>query len=90
VKIDEDRMVGAKELESKTRSAAAGGIPWFGFFDPKTGKPVVTSDGEGGNIGFPAKPDEIAHFVGMLKTVARNMTADDIARLETSLKGEAH
>jgi len=88
VKIDEDRMVGGKELEAKTRPAGSGGIPWFAFIDPKTGKQVATSDGEKGNIGFPAQPEEIAHFVGMVKTVAHNLTAADIAKLEASLKAD--
>jgi thioredoxin-related protein len=88
VKIDEDRMVGGKELEARTRANAKGGIPWFAFIDPRSGSAVATSDAEQGNIGFPAKPEEIAHFAAMLKKAARHITADDIATLEASLKPE--
>jgi thiol-disulfide isomerase/thioredoxin len=90
VKIDEDRMVGGKELEGKTRANAKGGIPWFAFLDPKTGEQVATSDGPKGNVGFPAQPEEIAHFVAMLKKAAPKLSPKEIEALEASLKAEKH
>jgi hypothetical protein len=35
------------------------------------GRKLVTSDGPMGNIGYPAKPEEIAYFVEMLKKAGR-------------------
>ena len=85
IKIDQDRMPGGKELLA-SYGGDKGGIPWFGMMDPATGKLVVTSDGPGGNIGFPAEPEEITHFVSMLKKTARKLTQADIDALAASLK----
>jgi thioredoxin-related protein len=87
VKIDEDRMIGGKDVELKIRKDAQGGIPWFVFLDPH-GKPIIDSNARSGNIGYPATPEEIAHFVVMLKKVARKIDAADIATLETILKAD--
>lgn len=85
VKIDTDRMNGGKDMLTKHVGSKGSGIPWFAFLDGD-GKTLVTSDpGGGGNIGFPAAEPEIAHFEKMLKTSAKNLTADDIAKLTSSL-----
>lgn len=84
VKIDQDRMPGGKDLFARY-NPKPGGIPWTAFIDPETGKAVITSDGPKGNIGFPAAPEEIAHFVEMLKKSARKLTPADITAIETSL-----
>ncbi len=93
VKIDEDRMAEGKEVEHQLRDGKSGGIPWIVFLDGD-GKPLVTSDGPHGNVGFPAKPEEIAHFVGMLNQVKQHLTAEDVAALEASLQpaaaGQSH
>src|SRR5262249_48867721 len=44
VKIDQDRMEGAKEVFARYNASGKGGIPWFVFLDPK-GKTIITSDG---------------------------------------------
>jgi thioredoxin-related protein len=89
VKIDQDRMIGGKDVHAKIRpDFAKGGIPWFAFLD-STGKILVTSDGAKGNIGYPAAPEEIAHFVSMLKKVARSIDSGQIDMLEKALKEEA-
>lgn len=82
-KIDVDRMAGGKDLQAKFK-AESKGIPWFAFLD-RDGKVVVDSDGAQGNVGYPAAPHEIAHFVGMLKTAARRMTPEQIAAIEKEL-----
>lgn len=87
LKIDTDRMVGggdmAKELRAKS-GAKDGGIPWFVLQD-KDGAILATSDAQDGNIGFPVKDEEIAHFVGMLKAARRNLSDEDIEALRKSL-----
>ncbi|CAG0993063.1 hypothetical protein PHYC_02405 [Phycisphaerales bacterium] len=84
-KIDEDRMVGGKDLEKKF-NPKGGGIPWIAFVDGE-GKVLATSDEPGkGNIGFPAQPNEIAHFEAMLKQVKKHLTDSDVAGLVESLK----
>jgi thioredoxin-related protein len=84
VKIDMDRMTGAKEILSRFNPSASGGIPWFVILDAK-GKPIATSDGPKGNIGHPATDEEIAHFVKMLETSKRLLTESDIDTLKKSL-----
>lgn len=89
LKIDIDRMTGGKDLMARLRGSQGGGIPWFAFLD-SSGKPLITSDpGGGGNIGFPAKDDEIAHFEKMLRETAKKISADDIAKLSSSLREQA-
>jgi thiol-disulfide isomerase/thioredoxin len=84
VKIDQDRMTGAKEVCARYNAKGAGGIPWFVMLDAK-GKPVVTSDGPKGNIGFPYEPHEIVHFVKMLQAAKRRITDAEIEELRRSL-----
>ena len=48
----------------------------------------MTSDGPKGNIGYPATPEEIEHFIGMLKKTARKLEPAQIDQIETALKEE--
>jgi thiol:disulfide interchange protein len=84
VKIDIDRMTGAKEVLTRYNADAKGGIPWFVFLDGK-GKEIVNSDGPKGNIGFPGNEDEIAYFVTMLQKGKKRLTEKDVEQLRKSL-----
>ena len=84
VKIDNDRMTGAKEVFVKYNKLAEGGIPWFVIIDP-TGKALATSDAEKSNIGFPYEPNEIEHFVKMLNDTRKRLTDEDVKALKVSL-----
>jgi thiol-disulfide isomerase/thioredoxin len=84
VKIDQDRMTGAKEVLARYHSGDEGGIPWFVFLDAK-GKAIITSDAPKGNVGFPAQDWEIDHFVVMLKKARRRLTDQDIEDLRKTL-----
>lgn len=88
VKIDVDRTIGGKELDETFRESKDGGIPWFAFLDAE-GKVLVTSDGPSGNIGFPVTDEEVAHFIDMLKDATRNLSAQDIDKIEQSLREPA-
>lgn len=88
VKIDMDRMTNAKQVAQRFRKDVEGRIPWFAFLDQE-GKPLATSDGPKVNIGYPAAPEEIAHFVKMLQTSKKNLTDDDITAIEKALKEAA-
>jgi thioredoxin-related protein len=88
VKLDLARMTGADEILERYNRSRAGGVPWFVFLDPK-GSPVVTSDGPKGNIGYPFAPEEIEHFIGMLKKVHRKIEGSQIESIEKALKSEA-
>lgn len=85
VKIDVDRMPGGKEIMAKYRKSHDGSIPWIAVLDAK-GETLCDSNGPDGNIGYPAAPQEIAHFIAMLKATARKMDASDIGKVEKALK----
>lgn len=96
-KIDIERMPGAKQIfENYKKGSEQAGIPWFVFIDPSqvkqgAGGAVITSDAtvtEGvasGNIGFPAAPEEIAHFKAMVLKARAGMTDAEVEALAVSL-----
>jgi thioredoxin-related protein len=87
LKIDIDRMSHGKTVEERYRKSEQGGIPWFAFLDA-TGKVLATSDGPKGNIGFPAAPEEIDHFLGMLTAHTRRISASQIAHVAKTLRAQ--
>jgi thioredoxin-related protein len=84
VKIDVDRMDNGKDV-LETNCKKQGGIPWTVILDAQ-GKALANSDGPKGNIGFPYEPEEIEHFVGMLKQTARKLTAKQIEQVAEGLR----
>lgn len=82
-----DENAGGEELLEKLGGKGSG-IPYYAILDPK-GKVLATSNpnkDKPGNIGYPAAPEEIAHFMGMLKAGAPKLTASDRTAIETWLK----
>jgi thioredoxin-related protein len=88
LKIDVDRMKQAKGVVQRVRKSDEGGIPWFALLDAKASV-LATSDGPKGNIGYPAEPEEIAHFMGALKKATKRISADQLGQIEKSLKDAA-
>jgi thiol-disulfide isomerase/thioredoxin len=84
-KIDVDRTVGGADLLLAARGSEQGGIPWFAFL-AADGSVLATSDGPRGNTGFPAQPEEIAHFQQMLQKAAVKLDAATLGTLIDSLK----
>jgi len=84
VRLDFDRAKGAKDIEKRYIDKEQG-LPWFVFLDGD-GKAIINSTGPQGNTGFPAQPEEIAHFKTMLQTVKKKLTDENIAFLITSLE----
>ena len=83
VKIDNDRMTGAKDIYEAQLKAAGqkeGGIPWFVLLDAD-GKLLAHSTGPKGNTGFPYQPAEVEHFGMMLKAAQKNLSDAEIATL---------
>ena len=87
VKIDSDRYTGGQEMLVKFSGSEKSGIPWFAFLDGE-GKVIADSNTAAGNTGFPSEPSEVAHFSGMLKKAAKNLTKADLAALMDSLKAD--
>jgi thioredoxin-related protein len=86
--IDIDRMTGGKEVQKRYQPATSGGIPWFAILDAQ-GKALATSDGPGGNIGYPGEPEGIDHFLAMMKGQGRRIDATQLGRLRKSLEQAA-
>ena len=78
-------MIGGAELAKELRKGKKGGIPWIVILDGD-GKEQITSDGPEGNIGCPAQPHEIDHFLAMVDATRQHMTADDRAIIERELR----
>src|SRR5688500_6087166 len=55
------------------------GVPFHAFVTPE-GKEIVDSNenGDGGNIGYPAAPNEIAWFMAMVKKAAPKITDAEV------------
>jgi thioredoxin-related protein len=84
-KVDVDRMDHGKEVLATFRKGDSGGIPWFVILDGQ-GKALATSDGPKGNVGYPAQPHEIEHFLAMLKQTARRMGPGQLDQIEAALR----
>jgi thiol-disulfide isomerase/thioredoxin len=61
------------------------GLPYSAFLDAK-GELIVNSKLRGENIGYPAQPEEIGHFLQMMKQAAPKMADSDLKTIETALK----
>lgn len=74
----------------KSLNADKEGIPFYYITDSK-GKSLIDSriKGAGSNIGCPVKPEEIAHFMKMMKTGAPKMTAADATFIQTTFEENA-
>jgi len=84
LKIDVDRMLGAKAIGDKYVDGY-GGVPWIVILD--TGGELVADsfDEEGKNIGSPYADWEIEYFGVMLNEVARTISQAEIEALLESL-----
>ena len=85
VKLDADRDIGAKDIEKRYIDKEQG-LPWFAFLD-ENGKCLIHSTRpDGGNIGHPAQPSELAYFKTMLETVKKQLAENEISFLIQSLE----
>ena len=82
---DTNTNPGATVYEQKYGPAR--GVPFHAFITPE-GKEIVDSNenGDGGNIGYPFAPNEIAWFMAMLKKAAPKMSGEELSVIETKLK----
>lgn len=87
VKIDVDRMTNGKEILAKMRPSDSGGIPWIAILSAD-GKAIATSDGPLGNIGYPGAPEEIDHFLSMLRKSVRQIEPGQLDKIEGALRAE--
>ncbi len=85
LKLDQEKVAGTKEFRAGHGSELSGGIPWYAALDA-TGEVVATSDAKAGNTGYPAKPEEIAWFMGVIKRAAPGMDPAKAAQLEAEVR----
>lgn len=67
------------------------GLPFFAFLDANgtlivNSKPVSNTGAAGGNIGYPAQPEEIDWFVTMIKKAAPKIGEADLKAVESTLR----
>ena len=76
---------GATSYEKKYGPAQ--GVPYHAFIRPD-GNEIVDSkeNGDGGNIGYPFAPNEVAWFMKMIKKAAPEITDADFRTIEAKLK----
>jgi thiol-disulfide isomerase/thioredoxin len=84
LKIDTDRMANGEAVYDRYCKKKSG-IPWFVFLDPATGEVVASSDGPGGNVGFPSTDEEITHFCEMLNKCGDRFDTEKIEWFRQSL-----
>ena len=85
IAIDPCRFEHGQQVMDRLRVSKNGGIPWMAILNAQ-GEVLVTSDGPNGNIGYPGTPEEIQHFLKMLRTTARRLTPEQFARLQNDLE----
>ena len=61
----------------KLRPKDEGGVPWMVILDAD-GKPLITSDGPGGNLGYPGGIKDRPLFAKMWRTTAQRLTDAEI------------
>ena len=84
VSIDTENMPDGKTVFSQF--APPGGPSWAIVTPEKN--VVVTSflNGDKGNTGFPARPNELAHYLGALKKATPAITQEELDTLSTTLR----
>jgi thiol:disulfide interchange protein len=85
VKVDVDRNKGGKELNAKYGGDKAG-LPFFVILDADGKKTGDSFAKPNANVGFPAAPEEIAHFLKIVRQASEKFNDADIAILESGLK----
>lgn len=89
LEIDQANLEGGSALRLQLAGPnPAGGVPWYAIVD-KSGKVLTTASGPKGNIGYPAEPEGIVHFMKMLRVSAPTLTEKEFAVMEEKLKGRA-
>ncbi|MFN5051630.1 MAG: thioredoxin family protein [Planctomyces sp.] len=84
LKIDTMRMTNGAQVADRLQPEGAEGIPWMVILDA-SGKILATSIASEGNIGYPYQPQEIAHFIAMLKSTCKRLTDADLEAISADL-----
>ncbi len=85
LKIDQDRMVGGKDMLARYRKQS-GGLPWFVLLDGDGKVRITSDDPDTGNIGYPGWDGSEPHFRRMLQTAVTHISPAEIDDLIKSVK----
>jgi len=86
LKLDQDKVEGTEAFRAANALDRSKGIPWYAALDG-TGKVIATSDAKAdGNTGYPARPEEIDWFIGVVKRAAPGMDAADLAKVDAEIR----
>ena len=91
LKIDQDRMAGAREiLDSEFGAYTGQGIPWFAVINPGNGEVLHDSMimPDGSNVGCPWNDEEIALFEEWLKDACTKITQEEQKILIAELRAQ--
>ncbi|MCG3137224.1 MAG: Thiol:disulfide interchange protein DsbD [Phycisphaerae bacterium] len=86
--IDVERMTHGMELAQKISQRQELGWPWFALVDSQ-GKAAATSETPQGNIGYPVAPEEISHFMSMIRSGAKKISSAQLEQIEKELQRRA-
>ncbi len=84
IKIDTIRMTNGEQVAGRLAAQRNGGIPWMVILD-STGKELASSFAPDGNIGYPYQPNEISHFIAMIRETRKKLTDADLDRIAADL-----
>lgn len=83
--MDQGQLDGAIALRNRLAAKETQGVPWFAILD-KDGKVLATATGPAGNIGYPAEPEGIDHFLKVLTQSRSSLSDDDLSLIEQKLR----
>lgn len=87
IRVDYERNAGAVELARRLGSTGDEGLPWFAVVDA-AGKPLATSHGPKGNVGYPGDDGERAYFRTVLQSTAKGITSAELDSVDQALKAK--
>jgi len=81
-------MEGGEDVMDELKKDRQGGLPWMIILDGD-GKELVTSnDPDGNNVGCPVEPQEIEHFVNMIKQ-SSDATEDELSAINEAMQANS-
>ncbi len=80
-------MEGGKDVFNELKDERSGGLPWMVILDGD-GKELISSVGPDGNVGCPVDPNEIAHFVEMIKQTSA-ASEEQLSAIEQAMTANA-
>ena len=84
IKIDTLRMTNGEQVAERLAAQKNGGVPWMVILD-SSGKELASSFAADGNIGYPYQPNEIAHFITMIRETRKKLTDADLDKFAADL-----